>query len=189
MPVLHYERRKYQDDADGYGRYSTRVPACGRNASNVLYTRKKNEVTCQRCRRKLGIETAGPFPAEMMRGRPRGRPTAWDRLDASEIDDGAGVELEDEPVDVVPDPVVEPREEETATAPTGVLSTTPRDRLRHRIALVFFHLMRGHLGAHVVAEIANMSRRGITGPGRDYDFLMPQAERLADSILSPDEPR
>lgn len=188
MPVLHFERRKYRPDGFG-GRDSERAPACGSSAASIKYTRAKASVTCKKCRCKLGLDGISAGAAPKMNG---GRPTAWDHLDAPVMDDGQVEEVEvyePEPVEALLDepPILASLPPAPETPPPVLISTTPEQRMRHRVALIFFHLMRSHLGAEVVAQIAEMCAAGSMGPGREYDGdLMPRAERLADLVLSPD---
>jgi hypothetical protein len=88
-----------------------------------------------------------------------------------------------------PDPVVEPRVDPEPTPVQTVLTPSPSERRRHRVTLIFYHLMRSHLGVAVVENIAEMCARGVVGPGQ-YDDLMRIAEQCAARVLegAPNDP-
>jgi hypothetical protein len=50
---------------------------------------------------------------------------------------------------------------------------------------VFFHLMRSHMGAEQVDQIAMLAVNGVTGSGIRYDMLMPLCEQLAEQLIDP----
>jgi hypothetical protein len=55
----------------------------------------------------------------------------------------------------------------------------------HRVALVFFNLMRLHLGVEQVTQLAEMASHGVVGQGRLLDNMMPLCEQLARLVLDP----
>lgn len=128
--------------------------ACSVSANWAVTTRKMEEVTCKRCLRKIG----GP-PVMAPEQKEPARPTAWDRLDAL---DGA-----------LPTPEVQ-----SPTAPD-----VPSDPER-RIALVFFHLMRRHLGIDAVTQIVALARQGVTSSDPEDHDLETRAARYAKLLLN-----
>ena len=181
MPkVVHFGRRVSSYDSS-YDRsaYSTK---CDVNGEYISVTRKKADVTCKRCLRLLGIEpTAKPRVST-----PKRTGTAWDLIDAIE-DDTVTPEPAAEPAEVevsLPEPMPEPAAPVNALA-LHIRTQTEDEQLAHRLALVFFHLMRSALGAEQVANLVELARRGVTGQGNGYDFLMPIAEGFARRILNP----
>lgn len=181
MPVVHFMRRVRRADTPG-DQYdgATSVPICGVNLGSAYgpqRTRDKDRVTCKKCkkcRKKLGLNE----PETLKSPKARVRPTAWDHLDALEDQESAPEAVETPvplPVPVVATPVLLP-------------PTSQRERvLRDRIAIIFFHLMRSHLGVDTVVSIADMASRHVTGPGIDIN-LEERARALADLILAPERP-
>lgn len=189
-PAVHHVRRVRRTDSWG-DEYNERVPtlSCGRTVySDTVTTTKKDKVTCKRCLAALGIEPKadlGPAP----KAKKPGRPTAWDHVLEDDVPEPAPApdapKPEPAPQPLVPAPT--PRPTTPQPAPwTG--NRTAQDRLRDRIAIIFFHLMRSHLGVEQVNEIARMASLGVTGPGIWLD-LEERSRALADLVIRPEHER
>jgi len=181
VAAVHYGRR-VRDEGSGEMIATTK---CKTDGEFIEVTRRKEQVTCKRCLRKLVLES------EQAPIKRRNRPvTAWDHLDAIP-DDHTPVE-EPEEVDVLPEPTPDPEPAPTHVFAGAAVGSAPnvfrlpeRDPVVHRVALVFFNLMRLHLGVEQVTQLAEMASHGVVGQGRLLDNMMPLCEQLARLVLDP----
>jgi hypothetical protein len=130
------------------------------------------------------------------KSQPRPRSTAWDHIDAIP-EENAG---SDPPVVVEQPPEVPAtdyaRQAEVAWngAVDTVVAANPTlgapapartartDAVVRRVSLIFYHLMRSHLGVDQVNQIADWASRGVTGSGLFPD-LQARAEELARLVV------